>query len=149
MYEQRLTVRLIDYWNTLRKDEKMPFYGRFNPSTVLDIWPQCMVLKAQNTSTTHYLYTYEHCGTEIAKAVGRNLLGETLTANMKFFPGAKIIRRIDDIAVNKNLDPLYDEGQFVNEHSKVVKYRACLLAFCGTKPDEVSHILVGVSWRAF
>lgn len=150
MYEKRLTVRLVNYWDNLRKEAAQPTFATWNPAAIDDIWQNCMALQvlpsAANTNTK--TYTYVHCGEEVAQAVGKNLLGETLTTKMKFFPGARIIRRIDDVANMHSPVPVYDEGEFVNDKSQIVKYRACLVSFMA-RDSFVSHVVVGVSWRAF
>jgi hypothetical protein len=88
-----------------------------------------------------------HCGTSISEAIGKNLTGQTMNTGMKFFPGAKILKRINEVMTQDSPTPLLDDGQFVNDKGKVVKYRACLLAF-GTN-DVVTHVVIGVSWRSF
>ena len=148
MHEQRLTTRLINYWEQLRKESSAPQYERLNPGAIDEIWQNSMVLQVQPGTGERRVYTYVHCGTEIRKAVGQDLTGQTLTTNMKFFPGAKIIKRVDEVFDLAALTPLMDDGQFVNTDGKVVKYRACLLAFMNSN-RIITHVMVGVSWRAF
>ncbi len=76
---------------------------------------------------------------------GGDMSGRTMYPTMKHFQGASIVRRVDDIIATPKA--LYDEGQFVNERSKIVKYRSCLLPF--GKEGKVTHILAGLSWREF
>lgn len=148
MQEQRLTTRLITYWENIKGHDPLPIYAKINPGALDDLWKNCLVLKTEPAASAENLtYVYIHCGQEIAKAIGHNLSGRRMTTNMKFFPGANIIKRIDEVANLKEYKPLLDDGQFVNDKNQVVKYRACLLAF-GTQ-DIVSHILVGVTWRTF
>lgn len=147
MHEQRLTTRLINYWELLKNGQPVPVYEQLNPSALEGVWTNCLALKAEPAPSGGNAYSYVHCGSEIQKAIGQDLRGQRMTTNMKFFPGAKIIKRIDEVATQAVPSPLLDDGQFVNEHNKVIKYRACLLSF-GT-PQKISHIVVGVSWRAF
>lgn len=147
MQEQRLTTRLIAYWEKIKGDSPLPQYEKLNPSALDELWSNCLSLKAEPAGVDKLSYTYVHCGQEITKAIGKDLRGQRMTTNMKFFPGAKIIKRIDEVASQVQHTPLLDDGQFVNEKNQIIKYRACLLAF-GT-PKTITHIVVGVSWRAF
>lgn len=147
MYEKRLTTRLISYWEQIKADAPYPSIQQLNPSALDDIWDNCLALAAQPAVNNKRPYTYVHCGQTISQAIGKDLRGQTMTTNMKFFPGAKIIKRIDEVMGQNAGTPLLDDGQFVNDQNKVVKYRACLLAFGAN--GVVTHVLIGVSWRAF
>lgn len=149
MQEKRLTLRLTSFWDRIRKDDPMPSYTKLNPAMLEDVWQNCVVLKVMPSAAgKQKSFTYVHFGSEIKGATAKDLLGETLTTNMKFFPGAKIIRRIDEVVSGEAPTPLYDEGEFVNDRGAIVKYRACLLAF-GAPNTGITHVLIGVSWRAF
>ncbi|MCH2547008.1 MAG: PAS domain-containing protein [Alphaproteobacteria bacterium] len=147
MHEKRLTTRLISYWEQIKSEDSFPSFQQLNPSAIDDIWHNCLALQAQPASGDKRPYTYIHCGETIAEAIGKDVTGQTMTTNMKFFPGAKIIKRLDEVVTQSAKTPLMDDGQFVNEGGKVVKYRACLLAFGAN--DIVTHVVIGVSWRAF
>lgn len=147
MHEKRLTTRLIAYWEQIKGDQPFPSYPQLNPASLDDIWDNCLALHAQPAAGNARPYVYIHCGQMVAQAIGQDLTGQTMTTNMKFFPGAKIIKRVDEVTSQSLPTPLLDDGQFVNDAGKVVKYRACLLAFGAN--GVVSHVLIGVSWRAF
>lgn len=147
MQEQRLTTRLMAYWEKIKGADALPLYEKLNPSALDELWNNCLCLRAEPSGTNKLSYTYLHCGQEISKAIGKDLRGQRMTTNMKFFPGAKIIKRIDEVASQVKPTPLLDDGQFVNENNQIIKYRACLLAFGTSK--SITHIVVGVSWRAF
>lgn len=147
MHEQRLTTRLISYWEQIKGASTYPSYQQLNPSALDEIWDNCLAMQAQPSVGEKRPYTYVHCGSLISQAIGKDLRGQTMTTNMKFFPGAKIIKRIDEVVAQASPSPLLDDGQFVNDAGKVVKYRACLLAFGAN--GVVTHVVIGVSWRAF
>lgn len=147
MHEKRLTTRLIAYWEQIKGEQAFPAYQQLNPAALDDIWDNCLALQAQPPAGNTRPYVYVHCGQGVAQAIGHDLHGQTMTTNMKFFPGAKIIKRVDEVTSQSLPTPLLDDGQFVNDAGKVVKYRACLLAFGSN--GVVSHVVIGVSWRAF
>lgn len=146
MHDKRLTNRLITLWENIRKDRAMPEAAWFNPASVDDIWNQCFKLKREGAAATFSNYCYEYMGSMIAEAYGQDLTGKTVNAQSKHFPGARIISKIDGLGVS--FAPLMEEGQFINTHGKVVKFRSCLLPF-GNAGNELTHVIGGVSWRSF
>lgn len=147
MHDKRLTTRLIGYWERIRPAGGVPAFIQLNPSAIDDIWQNCLALQAQPGSGEMAHYLYVHCGEAVAQAIGKDVRGEVISVKMKFFPGVTILKRIDEVARGKVQSPVLDDGQFVNDKGKVIKYRACLLAF-GEK-QVVTHVVIGVSWRAF
>lgn len=149
MLDKRLTTRLINYWELIKQQDELPVIGKLNSGAIADIWQHCLLLQSLPSASEEHTYNYLFCGDEISRAIGRDMTGQTLNTKMKFFPGAKIIRRIDEVANREVNCPLLDDGQFVNDNGAVVKYRACLLAFTQANSNTISHILIGVSWRTF
>ena len=84
-------------------------------------------------------------GDQVKSLYGNDVAGRPMFSGMKHFQGASIVRRMDDMIATPQV--MYDQGQFVNERGKIVKYRSCLLPF--GKDGKVSHILAGLSWKEF
>lgn len=145
MHEQRLTDRLTNYWNLVRKDDPVPDFARFNISAIEDVWQQCILFTVQPGQSGNHNVNFYNVGQKVRSIYGANMLGHTVSSSQKHFQGASIVRKVDDIIANPA--PLYDEGQFVNDKGKVIKYRSCLLPF-GTK-GRITHIVAGLSWREF
>lgn len=148
MEDQRLTKRLMEYWNRLRGELPLPEWGRFNVGALQDIWGQCCVWRvdiSENDSRVNQ-YTFEHIGDNAKEALGKNLTGHVFVSHLERFPGARIANRVGETVTKAQ--PISDEGSFVNEKHKMVKYRSCLLPF-GTKEGRVTHVVLGLSWRTF
>jgi len=143
--DKRLTKRLISYWENLRKQDVLPGWNKFNPAALADIMGQCCMWKVEisDKNNNSQLYTYEYIGEDVQKALGRDLTGKIFSPNVRPFPAARIVKRINEIVESKN--PILDEGNFVNEKNKTIKFRSCLLPF-GTKEGEVTNVLLGLSW---
>jgi hypothetical protein len=144
--EHRLTERLLSYWNVLRQEEIMPDFARFNASAIDDIWQQCVLFTVSPTAEgkTASLNFYQ-IGDKLGSIYNSGMVGRTFTSGQKHFQGAAIMRRMEEILANPV--PIQDMGQFINEKSKVVKYRSCLLPF--GRNGKVTHIITGLSWREF
>jgi len=143
MHDNRLAGRLVKYWDMLRKDQAMPEAFYFNPTAVEDLWERCFRLRVLHYHGAKTTYQFDHMGDDIVASYGKNLTDEMITSKMRF-PGSTVIKQIDSVVANPRI--LSDEGQFVSEKNKIVKYRACLLPF-GSPRDGVTHVVVGMSWR--
>ncbi len=148
MHEKRLTDRLTNYWTNLRKDKAMPEFMHFNPSAVEDVLAYCFQLKVEPAAAgiTSRTYRYEYMGGKIIEAYGKNLSGQSVSSSVRMLPGSDILKKAD--LVVSNATPLYEGGQFVNDKNKIVKYRSCMLPF-GSEAGEVTHMVVGLSWKSF
>lgn len=148
MEDKRLTTRLLNYWDKLRENLPLPPWQKFNVGALEDIWGQCCVWRVDIASVDRRInnYTYEYVGRNAKEALGMDLTGLMFVSHFQKFPGARVMERIDD-AVERSV-PISDEGIFVNQQNKVVKYRSCLLPF-GTEKGRVTHVVLGLSWKAF
>lgn len=146
MEEKRLTVRLMDYWQRLKKEAALPDYAHFRSGSIDDIWPNCMVLMAEPAASGQQ-FRFHYVGAKLEDVCGKELSGQIAHQRMQALVAAtKIVRKIDEVYSSKL--PVLDEGQFVNKKSKIVKYRAILLPF-GNETVGVTHAIVGLSWREF
>ncbi len=146
MSDHRLPDRLATYWNGLRKELVLPDFSQFNASAVSDIWQSCILFTVSppvegKPSTLNF----SQVGDKVREIYGKDMVGRSFTTNQRNFQGAAIVRHAETILANPTV--LTDNGQFVNERSKMVKYRSCLLPF--GRDAKVTHILVGLSWREF
>ena len=142
--EQRLTGRLLKYWQLLRKTHAIPEMEQFNSDAVSDLWPQCFLLNVDTHGSV--AYKYEVVGQSITTVYGRDLTGLAVDTNSKKFPGSIISKKLAETVDQQQ--PSEDHGHFVSDDGKMVKYRACFLPF-GNDKKGVTHIIVGLSFRVF
>lgn len=147
MYNQRLTDRLTNYWNNLRRDgAMMPDFGHFNSAAIEDIWQQCILFTVLPTvAGTRPSLQFYRVGEKLRDIYSNDVLGQPLTPNQRHFQAAAVVRKIDEIIANPA--PLIDMGQFISDNSKIIKYRSCLLPF--GKGGVVTHVIAGLSWKEF
>lgn len=148
MHEKRLSKRLTDYWEQLRKDAPLPQIEQFNHEALSDVIGKCTVWRVEvgNQHTRNPLYTCEFIGDDAKQAIGSDITGQVASPRMYTFPAARILEKINEVVEN-GLVVVY-EGQFTNETSQIVKYRSCLLPF-GNRQGKVTNIVLGISWKAF
>ena len=144
--EQRLAERLLSYWNILRKDEQMPDFSHFNASAIEDIWQNCVLFTvAPSVDNKTAALNFYQIGDKLSGIYAASMVGRSFTAGQKHFQGAAIVRRMEQILDKP--EPITDVGQFINEKSKIVKFRSCLLPF--GRNGKVTHVITGLSWREF
>jgi len=144
--EQRLVVRLQNYWDSVRKEELMPEYIKFNNNSIFDLWESCMVFKVASAGE-RYVYQCNFVGEDLKIGFGKDLENRYVTDNDKrLLPGSNLAEFMNKCVVGKKV--IISQGQFVNFENKIVKYRDCILPFCDNT-ERVSHLIVGISWKAF
>lgn len=142
--EQRLTQRLLSYWDLIKKTNKMPQIEHFNSAAVEDLWPQCMMLSVDTRKGA--VFKCEFMGDDLIKAYGRDIQSEILEANNAAFPGTVVYKRLQQMV--QDTTPQEDSSFFLNKAGEMVKYRACFLPF-GTDAKGLTNVVVGLSFRAF
>jgi hypothetical protein len=145
MHDKRLTSRLSDYWDRIRQQDALPCYSKINPSAIADIWPKCAVCVVEVKGSDRY--KIDRVGDDLKAIWGSNMLGKPLRVGQQHFQGSAIFKKMG--AILESPAPFFDEGQYVNERSRVVKYRSCMLPFGDSDGKHVTHIVVGLSWREF
>ena len=142
----RLTKRLIKYWEMIRKDETLPAYQRLNSQSIHDLWLQSMVVESFPSHEKSFLQ-FLHVGEKLEDLLGKDMVGKEVSpATMQAIARGKLAKRLEEIVASPQA--VEDDGKFVNQRSKVVKYRACFLPF-GTDEGHITHVLTGFSWREF
>ncbi len=140
--ERRITLRLMAYWEKLRKHNAMPTEADIDPDDLQDLWDYCFLIHVKDLSKPDYNYTY--LGKEIQHAYQGDLVGDdgsgiaSPNASKLASSYAKVI---------ETCSPLLDEGEFINLHNDVVKYRQCLLPL--GEGNRVDAIFGGMRFKVF
>jgi hypothetical protein len=146
MYDHRLTDRLTNYWENLRRGQPMPEFAHLNASALGELWQQCILFTVSApVPGQKQTLSFTMIGDKLRELYGSDVLGKAFIPPNKHFQGAAIVRKADTIL--EHPAPLIDIGQFISERNKVVKYRSCLLPF--GKQHTVTHILAGLSWKEY
>ncbi len=143
--EKRLTSRLTKYWENLKQSQKLPSIEQFNIAAIDDIAMFCMRL-AVNTNLDRRSYVYEFVGEEVQNVIGFKTTNSSIEKSSVGQFEKLIVKNLGDCLDEKQ--PVYREGKFVNEKSKVIKYRCCILPFA-REDQPISHLVVGFSYKIF
>ncbi|MEQ1790516.1 MAG: PAS domain-containing protein [Rickettsiales bacterium] len=140
--ERRITLRLISYWEKMRKQNAMPAEADIDPDDLQDLWGYCFLIHVKDLDKPDYNYIY--LGQEIQHAYQGELAG--CDAGAIASPNAGKLADSYTKVIETCL-PLLDEGEFVNLHNDVVKYRQCLLPL--GKDGKVDAIFGGMRFKIF
>ena len=75
-----------------------------------------------------------------------DLTGQQVTPSIRTVPGTSVIKKLD--ASLPMREPVLEQGSLINNDDKMIKYRSCILPF-GNKKFDVSHAIIGLSWKIF
>ncbi|MFW0776470.1 MAG: PAS domain-containing protein [Rickettsiales bacterium] len=140
--ERRLTVRLLAYWERLRRGKVMPTEEDIDPDDIEDLWENCFLVHVTDIDKPDYNYTY--LGKAIDEAY-RGHLSESEASGM-VCPQAKWLKE-HYLKIVETRKPIVEEGEFTNLNNKIVKFRQCLLPL-GTG-DEVKAIFGGMRYKIY
>lgn len=141
--ERRLTLRLLAYWEKLRRGRPMPTEQDINPEDIADLWDNCFLVHAADLSKPDYNYTY--LGENISEAYKAGL-SEKDDENSMCSPNAsKMAKGLAKVTATGK--PLLEEGEFPNLHNETVKYRQCLLPL--GENGKVVAIFGGMRFKVF
>jgi len=139
--ERRITLRLLGYWEKLRKDRAMPAERDINPEDIKDLWDSCLLIHVKDLDKPDYQFTY--LGDAIRKACHGTLPPDvsppliTLHANT----------RASYLKVMETRKPLLEEGEITVPHGEIIKYRQCLLPL--GEGEAVNAIFGGMHFKIF
>lgn len=140
--ERRITLRLIAYWEKARKQKPMPSEADIDPDDLQDLWDYCFLIHVKDLSKPDYNYTY--LGSAIQKAYQGDLVGDQGSGIAS--PNAEKLAHSYQKVISTRT-PLMEEGEFVNMHNDVVKFRQCLLPL--GEAGNVDAIFGGMRFKVF
>jgi hypothetical protein len=143
MSENRLVVRMMGYWERIRKDEHLPDFRKNNPAMIEDLWQQCFVLSSAVPKST--IYKYEFIGEKVKDIYKQDLTGQVFDLQGKDFPNLVISPRLREIGGLDIPTPQEISGQVSGSGGKIIKYRIILLPF-GNQKNVLTHVIAGVSF---
>lgn len=140
--ERRITLRLMAYWEKLRKDRPMPVEDDINPDDLEGLWDYCFLIHVKDLEKQDYNYTY--LGLALQEAYEGNVAsdgGDSL-ASLNASKLAGSFGKVIELGL-----PVLDEGQFINLHNDKVLYRQCLLPL--GENGQVDAIFGGMRFKIY
>jgi hypothetical protein len=126
--EKRLVNRLQNYWHSIRGGKLAPPFSKFNRSAISDMWENCIHLTVINKTEDEKAnkFKVEYMGNLLKEAFVHDLKGQYLSeTDRSILPGSGFANHMEVVLREKVFNK--SEGQFINAHNKIVKYRDCIL----------------------
>ena len=120
----------------------MPVEDDIDPDDLQDLWDYCFLIHVQDINKADYNYTY--LGKAIKEAYQGRIVDD-IDENMASPNAHKLV--ISYSKVIETHAPVVEEGQFLNLHNDVVKYRQCLLPL--GENGKVEAIFGGMRFKVF
>ncbi len=140
--ERRITVRMLAYWEKLKRGAAMPREQDIDPDAIQDLWDYCFLIQVKDIGKAGYHYTY--LGEEIKKAYQ----GGFSEADTDGLVSPNVDRLADCyMEIMHTKTPMVDEGEFKNASGDIVKYRQCLLPLGDS--GEVTAIFGGMRYKIY
>src|ERR1700761_8086466 len=121
LLERRITLRLLGYWERLRKDRDMPTEQDIDPEDIHDLWDSCFLIHVKDLEKSGYNYTY------LGQAIEEAYQGGLSSADPALVSPHASKLSVCYAQIAQTRKPVVDEGEFVNQRNETVKYRQCLL----------------------
>lgn len=138
--ERRATVRLVHYWQSLRRNSDVPAFVDFDPHRNPVPWDNCLLASCRQPHDV----IFEHVGAGLV-AVDPPASGRSAAAAPEDMPFVRRVARFIPVVQRTNeVQHLSDD--YRRADSGIVLYRAVLLPFRGRRP-EWSYILGAVTYR--
>jgi hypothetical protein len=142
--DKRITIILKKYWDYLREGTAFPSEREIQPDAIAQIWDNCFVVVANNSSRPED-YVYKYIGKKIIAAYGEDLTGLTVD-NMVSPQAGHLAQEYDKVLAIKR--PVLDDGEFKSPNKKLIKYRQILLPL-GENGITITSIIGGMSYKVF
>lgn len=144
MIERRLVKRLRIYWERIKRDREVPHFKTFNPVAVSNLWKDCFHVSVHQ-ERGKITFVYRYIGENLNEIIGQQHLNAHINAQMPFIPIKHVFITMNEMFRLESFECAEHGGNFVDQHSHVIKYRSCILPF-GVSKDNITDFIVGVSW---
>ena len=136
--ERRTSLILLQYWNELRGERDFPHEDELDPERLPQVWDHCFLIQVRDIQHVKD-YNYTYFGPALLDAYQLGLLD---AENGKMVaPDANRLARLFAHVLNTR-DPLMDEGSYLNDQGRVVKFRQSLMPL-GNSEGVIESILGG------
>ena len=138
---QRITDRILDYWNTLRGEAPYASEDAIDWYALGDVREDAFLLRIIANDD----FTFSYLGKNVQDAYGEDMTGEQ-ASSFASPSGSALKEYVAELI--KTGAPVTDEGEFVNKNGKVVRYRQCLVPLT-SDGDVIEAVLGGMRFRLY
>lgn len=129
--ERRVSIRLLAYWEKLRRSRNMPSKEDINAEDLHDLWDSCFLVYINYPEPGDYHYA--HLGKNVKHAYRSDSSQQHLNDSCGQVVSAR--------------KPLIHDGEFKNALGELVRYRQCVLPL-GTG-NEVEAVFGAMRFKTY
>jgi len=140
--EQRMTFRLLSYWNRVRGSKSMPALSDINIAEITEMYHFSFTISLGANESEHEI---SYFGPKLAEAFGIDYTGYTLE------------EALNDVFVNNTIgfyhkvvaekQPHSESSEFFSE-SREVRYRSIILP-CSSNDNDVDYVIGTTNYKIF
>jgi len=137
-YNRRKNAILLEYWESLCKDGKLPRESDIDFDVLKDLWENCFLIQMRdfNQETQHGNFTY--LGKKLSDAYGEGALSSDGVPNLVTTDINSIHEACQE--VQRTRQPVTNEGTVTLHDDVVLAFRQCLVPLTDGK-DEIFSVL--------
>ena len=140
--EQRLTFRLLSYWNRVRGDRQMPSLGDVNIAEITEMYHLTFVIKLGADEDSH---EFHYFGPELATIFETNYTGYTLSEALGDVMVNNTIGFYEKVIAERT--PHSESSEFFSE-GKLVRYRSIILP-CSSDGQTIDFLIGTTNYKKF
>lgn len=139
--EQRLTFRLLSYWNRIRSSREFPALSDVNINEIAEMWHYTFTLALK--SDGHH--EFQFFGQELINIIGENLTGELVATAMEQAMISNLIGFYDKVVQQRA--PVSESSQFYMD-GKEIRYRSLIVPF-SSDGQTIDYLLGTTNFKAY
>lgn len=139
--EQRLTFRLLSYWNRIRENQEFPSLQKVNISEIAELWHYTFTIEVSPDG----LHSFQFFGQELINLTGENLTGELVERAMEQALISNLIGFYDKVLTQRA--PVSESSQFYLE-GKELRYRSLVVPF-SDDGTTINYLLGTTNFKAY
>lgn len=140
--EQRMTFRLLSYWNRVRHGRSLPALSDINIADILEIYHFSFTIAIGADETEHYFHYF---GPDLANVFGQDYTGHYLHEALNDVMINNTIGFYDKVLAEKQ--PHSESSEFfVDGHE--VRYRSIILP-CSSNEKDIDFLIGTTNYKMF
>ena len=140
--EQRLTFRLLSYWNRIRGDKKFPSLSDVNISEITEMWHFTFTIAVSGPVSDHM---FQYFGPELASIFGHDYSGESMENAMQDLMISNTIGFYDKIFETKA--PISESSSFHKDGGEV-RFRSLIVPL-SSDGTVIDYVLGTTNYKIF
>jgi hypothetical protein len=139
--EQRLTFRLLSYWNRIRGDREFPSLRDVNIGEISEMWHYTFTIELQPDGH----HSFQYFGPELINILNEDYSGQLVETAMEDGMLANLIGFFDKVLEQRS--PVSESSQFYNE-GKEVRYRSLIVPLSGDG-GEIKFLIGTTNYKIY